>query len=189
MLNLTKKLWIDRSKIFLSESLLYLTNHLVNHIPFHFIRLGFYRGLLRFEIGSDSVILMGTKFDALKNFKLGKNSVVNQNCRLDNRAGITIGENVSISSEVCILTADHDLQTCDFAGRLRPVNIEDYVFIGTRAMILPGVTLGKGCAVAAGAVVTKSVPPLTIVAGIPAKPIGIRQTNLQYRLSYRRLFY
>lgn len=189
MLNQTKNIWLDKSKIFLSESLLYLTNHLVNHIPFHFIRLCFYRGLLRFEIDLDSVILMGTKFDAPKNFKLGKNSVINQKCRLDNRGSITIGENVSISSEVCILTADHDLQNCDFTGRICPVNIEDYVFIGTRAMILPGVTLGKGCAVAAGAVVTKSVPPFTIVAGVPAKPIGMRPTNLQYRLSYRRLFY
>lgn len=189
MLKLTKNIWLDTSKIFFSESVLYLSNHIINHIPFHFIRLGLYRGLLRFEIGSDSVILMGTKFDAPKNFKLGKNSVINQNCRLDNRGGITIGENVSISSEVCILTADHDLQSYDFIGRLRPVTIEDYAFIGTRAMILPGVTLGQGCAVAAGAVVTKSVPPFTIVAGVPAKSIGMRQTNLQYRLNYRRLFY
>lgn len=189
MLKLTKNIWLNTSKNFLAESLLYLSNHLINHIPFHFIRLGFYRGLLRFEIGLDSVILMGTKFDAPKNFRLGNNSVINQNCRLDNRGSITIGENVSISSEVCILTADHDLQSCDFTGRLRPVTIEDYVFIGTRAMILPGVTLGQGCAVAAGAVVTKSVPPFTIVAGVPAKPIGMRQINLQYRLSYRRLFY
>lgn len=189
MLKLTKHIWLNTIKIFFSESLLYLSNHIINHIPFHFIRLGLYRKLLHFEIGLDSVILMGTRFDAPKNFKLGKNSVINQNCRLDNRGSITIGENVSISSEVCILTADHDLQSCEFTGRLRPVNIENYVFIGTRAMILPGVTLEKGCAVAAGAVVTKSFPPFTIVAGVPAKPIGMRQTNLQYRLSYRRLFY
>ncbi|WP_333480017.1 acyltransferase [Allocoleopsis sp.] len=132
---------------------------------------------------------MGAWFDAPKNFKVGKHSVINQKCRLDNRGGITIGENVSISAEVCILTADHDLQSWDFAGRTRPVHIEDYVFIGTRAVILPGVTLGKGCAVAAGAIVTKSVSPCTIVAGVPAKPIGKRQPDLQYRLSYRRLFY
>jgi acetyltransferase-like isoleucine patch superfamily enzyme len=61
------------------------------------------------------------------------------------------------------------------------VLIEDYVFIGTRAMILPGVILGKGCAVAAGAIVTKSVVPFTIVAGVPAKPIGHRVENLEYR--------
>lgn len=189
MLKRFMKYWRDKAKQVLSESLLYITNHLINHIPFHFIRLGFYRFFLKFEIGSDSFIFMDAWFDTQKNFKMGKNSVINQKCRLDNRGGIIIGENVSISAEVCILTADHDLQSCDFAGRTRPVHIEDYVFIGTRAIILPGVTLGKGCAVAAGAVVTRNVPPFTIVAGVPAKPIGKRKTDLQYRLSYRRLFY
>jgi maltose O-acetyltransferase len=180
--------FINKIKIIFGEGLLYLTNHIVNHIPLHFIRLGFYRLFLKFDIGSDSAIFMETWFDTKDNFKIGNNSVINQKCRLDNRGGITIGENVSISAEVCILTADHDLQSYDFTGRTRPVNIEDYVFIGTRATILPGVTLGKGSAVAAGAVVTKSVPPFTIVAGVPAKPIGRRPTDLQYCISYLRLF-
>ena len=180
---------INKIKQFLGEGLLYLTNHLINQIPFHFIRLGFYRTYLKFEIGSGSAIFMEAWFDSKNNFKMGNNSVINQKCRLDNRGGIRIGENVSISSEVCILTADHDLQSRDFTGRTRPVNIEDYVFIGTRATILPGVTLGKASAVAAGAVVTKSVPPFTIVAGVPAKPIGRRPADLQYCISYRRLFW
>lgn len=179
---------INNIKKTLGEGLLYLTNHVVNYIPLHFIRLSFYRICLKFKIGSDSTIFMGTEFDTKDNLNIGNNSVINQKCRLDNRGCITIGENVSISAEVCILTADHDLQSCDFIGRTRPVNIEDYVFIGTRATILPGVTLGKGSAVAAGAVVTKSVPPFTIVAGVPAKPIGRRPADLQYCLSYRRLF-
>ncbi|MEW6491547.1 MAG: acyltransferase [Cyanobacteriota bacterium] len=189
MLGLNFQYFKDKTKQVLSEGLLYLTNHLINQIPLGFLRLNFYRKFLKFEIDSDSVIFMEAWFDTRKNLKLGKNSVINQKCRLDNRGGITIGENVSISAEVCILTADHDLQCCNFTGRTRPVYIEDYVFIGTRAMILPGVTLGKGCAVAAGAVVTKSVPPFTIVAGVPAKPIGKRPTELQYRLNYRRLFH
>jgi maltose O-acetyltransferase len=172
-----------------ADGFLYLTNRVVARIPLHVIRLSFYRYCLCLEIGTDSYIFMDAWFDSNKNFKMGSNSVINQKCRLDNRGGIIIGENVSISAEVCILTADHDLQTCDLAGRHRPVHIEDYVFIGTRAMILPGVTLGKGCAVAAGAVVTKNVPPFTIVAGVPAKPIGTRPTELQYRLNYCRLFH
>lgn len=179
--NIIKKIYFD--------GLLYLTNRVVSQIPSHIIRLFFYRYCLGLTIGANSSIFMDAWFDSKKNFNLGKNSVINQKCRLDNRGNITIGDNVSISAEVCILTADHDLQSCDFVGRIRPVNIEDYVFIGTRAMILPGVTLGKGCAVAAGAIVTKSVSPFTIVAGVPAKPIGQRQPDLQYRLSYRRLFY
>lgn len=120
---------------------------------------------------------------------MGKNSIINQNCCLDNRGVLTIGDNVSISSEVCILTADHDLQSPLFEGRIHPVTIEDYVFIGTRAMILPGVKLGKGCAVAAGAIVTKNVAPFTIVAGIPANPIGKRIQQLEYNCFYPRSFF
>lgn len=189
MFSLVLRLVRNKVSCFLIEGTLYFANHILNHIPLHFIRLHFYRVFLRFEIGSGSTIFMEAWFDTVKQFKMGKNSVVNQKCRLDNRGSIAIGNNVSISSEVCILTADHDLQSYDFKGRCRPVNIEDYVFIGTRAMILPGVTLGKGSAIAAGAVVTKSVSPFTIVAGVPAKPIGKRQTDLQYHSSYRRLFW
>jgi acetyltransferase-like isoleucine patch superfamily enzyme len=175
-------------KKFLGEGLLYLTNHLVNHLPFHWLRLSFYRNIMKFEIGKNSNIFLNTWFDSKTNFKMGENSVINQKCRLDNRGYITIGNNVSISAEVCILTTDHDLHSCNFMTRIRPVNIEDYVFIGTRATILPGVTLGKGSAVAVGAVVTKSIPPLTIVAGVPAKSIGSRPSELDYSASYPRLF-
>jgi acetyltransferase-like isoleucine patch superfamily enzyme len=171
------------------DGLLYLTNRVVAHIPFHFIRLSFYRSCLGLEIGTGSYIFMEAWFDAKKNFKLGNNSIINQKCRLDNRGIITIGDSVSISPEVCILTADHYPQSPDFSGDVFPVTIEDYVFIGTRAMILPGVTLGKGVVVGAGAVVTKDVAPFTIVAGVPAKPIGERRSDLDYSASYHRLFF
>lgn len=188
MLQLSHLYVIKKIKQFLGEGILYLTNHVVNHIPLHFVRLGFYRIFLKFDIGSGSAIFMETWFDSKKNFIMGKNSIINQKCRLDNRGNITIGDSVAISAEVCILTADHDPTRSDFAGRLRYVTIEDYVFIGTRAMILPGVILGKGSIVAAGAVVTKNVEPFTIVAGIPAKPIGSRPSDLDYSVSYPRLF-
>ncbi len=180
---------INKVKQIYCEGLLYITNRLVARIPFHFIRLFFYRYCLGFEIETGSHIFMDGWFDTKRNFKMGRNSIVNQKCRLDNRGGIFIGDNVSISSEVCIITADHDPQSSNFSGRIRSVNIEDYVFIGTRAMILPGVTLGKGSFVAAGAVVTKNVTPFTIVAGVPAKPIGSRRSDLHYSASYPRLFF
>lgn len=183
------RLLLNKINNFLGEGFLYLTNHVVNHIPFHFVRLSFYRHCMKFEIAPGSNIFMDAWFDSKKNFQLGKNSVINQKCRLDNRGCITMGDSVSISAEVCILTAEHDPQSIDFSGGVRPVNIEDYVFIGTRAMILPGVTLGKGSFIAAGAVVTKDVPPFTIVAGVPAKPIGIRRSDLDYSASYPRLFF
>ncbi len=171
------------------DGLLYITNRIIARVPSHTVRLFFYRHCLHFRIGNNSTIFMDASFDCKFNFEVGTNSVINQKCRLDNRGGITIGDNVSISAEVCILTADHDLQSPVFAGRNSAVSIEDYVFIGTRAMILPGVTISKGAVVAAGAVVTKDVPAFTIVAGVPAKPIAARFEDLTYNAHYCRLFF
>jgi maltose O-acetyltransferase len=143
---------------------------------------------MKFSIGRDSYILTGAIFDSKGGFKLGRNSTINQNCHLDNRGGITIGDKVSISNEVCIITADHDLKRVDFWPRERPVIIEDYVFIGTRAIILGGVRVGRGAVIAAGCVVSKDVLPYSIVAGVPGRVIGKRREDLEYNPSYSPLF-
>nr|WP_220628090.1 acyltransferase [Confluentibacter sediminis] len=143
---------------------------------------------MKFNIGKNSSFLMTCVFDCAKHLSIGENSVVNARCRIDNRGGITIGNNVSISSDVTILTADHDMDSPDFAGRVRSVIVEDYVWVGTAAMIMPGVSIGKGAVVAAGAIVTKNVEPYHVVAGIPAKFIKERKRELNYTSSYKRLF-
>lgn len=171
-----------------SEFLLYFVNRIVAKIPMHRLRLWCYRRLMRYEIGRNSYIFMDAWFDCKGGFKMGDCSVVNQKCRLDSRGGIEIGNNVSISAEVCILTADHDPRTPDFSHRHAPVKIEDFAFIGTRAMILRGVTVGRGAVVAAGAVVTKDVGTSEIVAGCPARVIGLRPSDFDYTLNYGRLF-
>lgn len=181
MIGWLRRVWFDGR--------LFLCNRIVAAIPSHGIRRLFYRTVMKAKIGKGSTIFMGAWFDNIGNLKIGRNSVVNQNVRLDNRGGITIGDNVSISADAVILTADHDLQSPDFAGRNRSVTIEDYVFVGTRAMVLPGVRLGRGSAVAAGAVVTKDVAPLAIVAGVPAKVIGSRPEPGNYECEYERLFF
>ena len=130
---------------------------------------------------------MDCTFDCTVHFSIGENSVINGKCRMDNKSRITIGSNVSISQEVMVLSADHDPDSPVFASRDLPVVINDYVFIGSRAIILPGVTIGEGAVVAAGAVVHKDVEPYTIVGGVPAKFIKMREKGLSYRLSYRRL--
>jgi acetyltransferase-like isoleucine patch superfamily enzyme len=170
------------------DGVLFLCNHVVARIPCHSVRRWFYRVVMRFEIGKRSFIFLGARFDAKGHFRLGDFSTINHGCRLDNRGGLEIGTNVSISADVCILTADHDPQSAAFAGRERPVRLGDYVFVGTRAMILPGVTIGQGAVVAAGAVVTKDVAERSIVAGSPAREIGIRRPELAYQVGYHRFF-
>jgi len=93
------------------------------------------------------------------------NSYVGRDCLFDEETPelITIGDVVTISSRVIIATHD------SWRGIAAPVNIGDSAFIGIGAILLPGVTVGKGAVVAAGAVVTKSVDPKTIVAGSPAR--------------------
>ena len=98
-------------------------------------------------------------------------------CFLNLGADITIGNFVGFGQQVMILTETHDIGTPEYrSGQLRPkpVTIGSGCWIGARATILPGVTIGDGAIVAAGAVVTKNVPPHTIVGGIPAKVLGER---------------
>lgn len=173
-------------KYILAELRLYLCNHYIAHIPSHRLRLWFYKNIMGFNIGENSTCLMKLIVDFNRGLTIGKNSVVNGRCRLDTRGGITIGDNVSISSDVTILTADHDMNTPDFAGRNNPVIIHDYVWVGTGAMIMPGITIGKGAVVAAGSVVTKNVEPYHVVAGVPAKFIKERSKNLNYTAKYKR---
>jgi acetyltransferase-like isoleucine patch superfamily enzyme len=143
---------------------------------------------MKFDFSENSSIFMHCTFDAAKGLTIGKASVINAKCRLDTRGEIIIGNNVSISQEVLILTADHDVETPDFAGRSRKVVIEDFVWIGTRVMILPGVVIGKGAIIAAGAIVTRNVEPFTVVGGVPARILKGRRQDIDYPTKYRRLF-
>ena len=94
------------------------------------------------------------------NIVIGKDSIIGEWAVLDGRAPLIIGSHVDIASNVMIYNAEHDIHSKDFSkAHMDKVTIEDYVFIGPRAIILPGVTIGRGGVVAAGAVVTRDVPP------------------------------
>lgn len=163
----------------------YVANNVIAYVPSQRLRLAFYRKILKATIGTKTSILMRAWVDGVGKLDIGYHTVINQRCRLDNRGGLTIGNNVSISSGCTILTADHDVRASDFAYRERGVRIDDYVFIGTESIVLPGVHIGEGAVVAARSVVTKSVAPLAIVAGNPARPIGKRPlSSLGYSLHY-----
>jgi maltose O-acetyltransferase len=172
----------------LSEFRLYLCNEWVSKIPIRRLRLWFYRKAMRFNIGRNASIFMNCTFYCAEGLTLGENCVINARSILDSRGGLTIGNKVGISQHVIILTADHDFNSPFGEGRERRVVINDYVWIGTRAMVLPGVTIGRGAVIAAGAVVTRDVSDFSIVAGIPARVIGERSKDLQYSNIYSRLF-
>ena len=113
---------------------------------------------------------------------IGNHVHVNKNVLLDGRDFLTIGDNVDIAQEVNIWTMQHDYNDPQYKAVGKPVVIEDYVWIASRATILPGVKIGRGAVVASCAVVTKDVPPLAIVAGVPAKIIGSRKDCMEYQL-------
>ena len=92
---------------------------------------------------------------------------------------------MNISSHTLIVTGTHDIGDGEnFRGWYEPITIHDRAWLCTRSMVLAGVTIGEGAVVAAGAVVTKSVPAFDIVAGIPARKIGERPRDMSYTLAY-----
>jgi maltose O-acetyltransferase len=97
-------------------------------------------------------------------------------------ASVIVGNNVIINDGVRILTGTHDVNDEHFQLRTKSVRISDYAWICTGALILPGVTIGEGGVVAAGAVVTRDVPAYNIVAGNPAKTVRAdRSPKLDYK--------
>lgn len=162
--------------------------YLIGHIPNHTIRIVLYKYIINIKIGSNSSIHRGARFYGPDKIVIGNHCVIGPVCFLDGRGGIIIGNNSVLGGGTWIFTEEHDVNSLTFDVISAPVVIEDYVWTGSRALILPGVTLGKGCVVAAGAVVTKNVEPYTIVGGVPAKKIGERTKNLKYEPDCRMSF-
>ena len=160
-------------------------NGLVSRIPFHFLRRWYLRAYLG-GVKEGSQVQMSCRFLQGRKVFLGRRNVINFGCLFDGRRfEIRTGDDVSIGPEAAILTLGHDPQSPTFADRGGEVIIEDKVWIGFRAVILPGVKIGEGAVVAAGAVVTKSVQSFSIVAGTPARKIGERSPQLDYQLHYK----
>lgn len=160
----------------------------VGWVPFYFIRWLVYRGA-GVKIGRKSHIHMGLQFFYPAGVEIGEGTIVGQNAFLDGRDRLKIGNHVDIASDVMIYNSEHNINSEDFSAITAPVEIGNYVFIGPRAIILPGVKIGHGAIIAAGAVVTKDVEDYKIVGGVPAQVIGERKNkDLHYRLGRTRLF-
>ena len=151
---------------------------LANHMPRGRMGIRMRRELLKLA-GlrlSGKVIVLGpltvVPVGGGKNIRIGDRTFLNSNIRFASRGGVTIGRFVQIAANVNFETASHDI---DFeAGSTRrstyaPIIVHDHAWIGSGAIILPGVTIGRGAVVAGGAVVHRDVEPLTVVGGVPAR--------------------
>ena len=147
--------------------------------------------------GSGSKIYWSARMDTppYRRFWLGKRSIIESYCCINNAVGdviigdhtrvglhntiigpVTIGSHVNLAQGITVTALNHNFndseKRIDEQGvATTPVNIEDDIWIGANAVILPGVSIGRHSVVAAGAVVTKDVPPHSLVAGVPAKVI------------------
>jgi len=160
-------------------------NQWLSRFPVRWLRQCYLKKYLP-SLGAGSSVQLGCKFLNGRKVTFGQRNVINFGCTFDGRKfPIITGDDVSIGPEATILTLGHDPQSPDFEDRGGQVVIGDRAWIAYQSLILPGVTIGEGAVVAARAVVTKDVPPYTIVAGNPARPIGERNRDLTYELNFK----
>jgi acetyltransferase-like isoleucine patch superfamily enzyme len=159
-------------------------------VPSDFARIGegvvFERGVLVFhpeniELGDNVYVGHGAILKAyhLNTMRIGSHTWIGQCAFLHSAGGITIGHTVGIGPHVKILTSSHaeagvDVPILEAPLQFAPVVLEDGCDIGVGTIILPGVTIGRGAQIGAGAVVTRDVPPLAVAAGVPAKVLRFR---------------
>jgi len=145
----------------------------------HKIRKSFLRNSC-FSIGENLVVYDGIRVHCPEHLSIGNNVAINNDVWINAAGKVRIGNYVLIGPRVIIHSANHKYNDPNIPiqkqGHIfKKVIIEDDAWIGGRAIILPGVKIGKGAVVAAGSVVTKDVPPYSVVAGVPARRIKDRK--------------
>jgi acetyltransferase-like isoleucine patch superfamily enzyme len=142
---------------------------------FNYIRVILLKKIIK--VGSDTVIQSGFQFGLKETLVIGNHCKINQNVYIQSAV---VGNYVLIAQNVSLLGNTHIFSNREIPiiqqgfTAVTPVIIEDDVWIGRNATVLPGIRLGKGAIIGAGAVVTKNVDPYTIVGGVPAKIINKR---------------
>tara|TARA_Y100001970_G_C14077294_1_gene772735 strand:+ start:621 stop:1172 length:552 start_codon:yes stop_codon:yes gene_type:complete len=157
----------------------WILNVIVGHIPWAGLRYLYYKMICQITIGEQTEIWTGVRFvgGAMDKISIGKFSVIPHGALLVAGDAIRIGDNVVFGHDVQLYTSDHDPDDPTFARRDAPIEIHDNVWVGSRAIILKGVTIGEGAVVAAGSVVTRDVESFSIVGGNPARKIRDRGTR------------
>lgn len=146
---------------------------LLARLRWHFWRVHFT------DLGPNTVISYKVTVRGYRNVRIGSNSRINHRAFIDGRAGLSIGSDVLIGFEAIIISSTHRFEDPHIPIRLQgneggPVHIGDDVWVGTRAIIMPGVTIGTGAVIGAGSIVTRDVEPYMVVVGVPARPIRLR---------------
>lgn len=154
---------------------------LVGSIPIHRLRV-LVAQAWGANIAPDATLYHGFQIRNARGLRIGSRTTVGDGAILDARGGLTIGADVNLSTAVHIWTAQHGWDDSEFAFQAAPVLVGDRAWISTRVTVLPGCTIGEGAVVAAGAVVTKTLEPYGLYAGVPAKRIGDRGRK-EYKLA------
>lgn len=148
------------------------------------------------SVGRNVYICNGYSISSPSKLSIGSNTWLGENFFAKCEGGVTIGSGVIISRGAEIWTANHnydseDLQSLPYDRRfvLKPVNIGDNVWIGSRVTIIPGVSIGEGAVIGAGAVVTHDIPPLAVAGGNPAKVIKYRNQEVYEKLKSEKRTY
>ena len=129
------------------------------------------------QIGEPFTVYPGFHCDNGRHIRIGSHAFINYNVSIMDRGTVTIGDHVLLAPNVVITTSNPPFDPRlrrESLGYASPVTIGDDVWIGYRATILSGVTIGQGAMIAAGSVVTKDVPPYAVVGGVPARVIRYR---------------
>ena len=145
---------------------------------------------------SASAIFLGNniKISHPESITIGECTVLHDHTYLFTKGGLTIGHHVHLARGITIFTCNHNFKSNEFIpyGKddiMKPVKIEDCVWIGANVSIIPGVTIEEGSIVGMGTVVSRNIPKGAIVGGNPAKIIGNRDMKTYERLKKEGKFY
>ena len=182
----------ERFRQTLRNGILFAGNRVIGQLPGHAMRLAYYRQALGWRIGQRTSIHHGLKvYGGRGRVTIGDRSTFQMDCLIVGAGmdDLSIGNNVAIAYRAALIMGSHDCLAPGFDGMTGPITIEDNVFVGSNAIVLLGVTLGRGTVVTAGSVVSKSTPPYSIVRGNPAQVVGRRPTNLEYSAEHFWMFH
>lgn len=163
-------------------------NIVLTFVPSHTVRLGALR-LWGASIGEGSTVSRGTTVFDIDKIVIGRDCSIGFRCLLDARGTISLGDNVVLASDTQIITGTHVIDSDTFEAEFEPVSVGSFAWVASRSTILGGVAIGRGAVVGACSLVRADVPPMAVVAGVPAMKRGERTSALAYSAKFRRLFY